>query len=188
MSIGSISPVTAVLLANTQEFTARMDDAQAKMTALGASSDTAGQKFTKFGSMAADAVLGLGVAAAGFAVDEGFKLTETMDKLQNATGDFGQDWRFYRRFGDLTSQHRAGGHQGCQGAPTHGSCSQGSTCDQHERRLGDPVPYRRRSPAPEGDQGPREYDRPSGGGFAQCRGGDGGPGGHAPREGRCGLL
>jgi TP901 family phage tail tape measure protein len=86
MSIGSISPVTAVLLANTQEFTARMDDAQAKMTALGASSDTAGQKFTKFGSMAADAVLGLGVAAAGFAVDEGFKLTETMDKLQNATG------------------------------------------------------------------------------------------------------
>ena len=56
------------------------------MEALGASTDTLGQKFTKFGNVAADAVLGLGVAAAGFAVDEGFKLTETMDKLQNATG------------------------------------------------------------------------------------------------------
>ena len=86
MSLGSISPVTAILLANTAEYSAKMDEAMGKMEALGASSDTAGAKFTKFGNLAADAVLGLGVAATGFAVDEGFKLTETMDKLQNSTG------------------------------------------------------------------------------------------------------
>lgn len=86
MSIGSLAPVTALLLADTKEFSAKMDEAGAKMEELGASSDTLGAKFTKFGKVASDAVLGLGVAAAGFAVDEGFKLNETMDKLQNSTG------------------------------------------------------------------------------------------------------
>jgi len=84
--LGGLTPVTAVLLADTKEFSAKIDEAGAKMEALGASTDTLGQKFTKFGNVAADAVLGLGVAAAGFALDEGFKLTETMDRLQNATG------------------------------------------------------------------------------------------------------
>jgi TP901 family phage tail tape measure protein len=86
MSISGLSPVTAILLADTAEYSAKMDEAQGKMEALGAESDTLGAKFTKFGNLAADAVLGLGVAATGFALDEGVKLNETMDQLQNATG------------------------------------------------------------------------------------------------------
>ena len=86
MAISSLSPVTALLLADTKEFTAKMDEAGRKMEELGKTSTSAGEKFTKFGKVASDAVLGLGAAAVGFAVDEGLKLNETMDKLQNSTG------------------------------------------------------------------------------------------------------
>lgn len=81
-----LPPVVAVLAADTKEFTGKMDEAQAKMEAFGATSDTAGAKFKRFGNVAANAVLGLGAAVVGFSVDQGFKFQESMDRLQNATG------------------------------------------------------------------------------------------------------
>ena len=84
--MGLLPPVVATLIADTAEYSASMDKAIGKMGELDAASDTAGAKFTKFGNLAADAVLGLGVAAGAFALDEGYKLTETMDQLQNSTG------------------------------------------------------------------------------------------------------
>jgi TP901 family phage tail tape measure protein len=81
-----IPPAILTLFADTKEATAKLDEVGAKMDALGAQTDAAGSKFTSFGSKAATAVLGLGVAVAAYSVDQGYKLTESMDQLQNATG------------------------------------------------------------------------------------------------------
>jgi len=86
MAFGSLSSVTATLIADTREFSAKIDEAQAKMEGFGKTSETVGQKFTKFGNMAANAVIGAGAAIVGFSVDEAFKFQEAMDRLQNATG------------------------------------------------------------------------------------------------------
>jgi TP901 family phage tail tape measure protein len=84
--LGGLSPVTAVLLADTKEFSAKFDEAAAKMGELGAASDTLGQRFTAMGGKLATAVLGAGVAVGAFALDEGVKLNDTMDNLQQSTG------------------------------------------------------------------------------------------------------
>ena len=85
MSFNSLSPVTAALLADTKEYSAKMDEAQAKMEGFGATSEATGAKFTAFASKASSAVLGVGAALGAVAVDEAFKFQEALDKVQNTT-------------------------------------------------------------------------------------------------------
>lgn len=82
---GFLPPVVAVLVADTAEYTAGMDKAIGKMGELDAATDTAGAKFTKFGGLLSDAVLGGAAAFAAFGVDKAVKMTEALDTLQNQT-------------------------------------------------------------------------------------------------------
>src|SRR5487761_2607332 len=82
----ALPPTVAQLLADTREYTAKMTEAQAKMTEFGASTDAAGGKFSSFASKASTAVLGLGAAIGGYAVDQAYKYQEALDKIQNQAG------------------------------------------------------------------------------------------------------
>ena len=84
--MASLPPVIATLLADTKEYSAKMTEAQAKMGELGAASDKAGSKFTSVANKASTAVLGLGAAIGGYAVDQAYKYQEALDKIQNQAG------------------------------------------------------------------------------------------------------
>ena len=86
MSLGGLTPVSAVLLADTKEFSAKMDEASAKMGELGAASDATSSKFTNFASKASDAVLGATAAIGIYAVDKAYKFQESLDAIKNQAG------------------------------------------------------------------------------------------------------
>lgn len=84
--MGMLPPVVATLVADTKEYSAKMAEAQGQMEEFAGASDAAGAKFTKFGNVLSDAVLGAAGAVAAFSLDEGYKFQESMDQMQNATG------------------------------------------------------------------------------------------------------
>jgi TP901 family phage tail tape measure protein len=83
---GFLPPVVATLLADTGEYTAKMDEAQTKMAELGGEADATAGSFAGFATKASTAILGVGVALGAFAIDRAVKFNESMDTLQNATG------------------------------------------------------------------------------------------------------
>ena len=84
--MGLLPPVVATLLADTKEYSTKMTEADAKMKELGSSADSTGAKFGKFASKASTAVLGLGVALGGYALDKAYTFQEGLDKIQNQAG------------------------------------------------------------------------------------------------------
>lgn len=82
---GLLPPVVATLLADTKEYTAKMDEATGKMEEFGAASDTSGGKLSGFASKASTAIIGVGVAFAAYATDEAYKFQEALDTVQNQT-------------------------------------------------------------------------------------------------------
>ena len=81
-----LPPVVATLVADTKEFTAKVDEAGVKMRELGASSETAGSKFSNFASKASTAVLAAGAAIGVYAVDKAYKFQESLDAIKNQAG------------------------------------------------------------------------------------------------------
>ncbi len=84
--MGMLPPVVATLVADTKEYSAKMDEATAKMGELGAAAEKSGSKFNSYLGKASTAVLGLGVALGGYALDKAFSFQEGLDKLQNQAG------------------------------------------------------------------------------------------------------
>lgn len=82
---GLLPPVIATLIADTKEYMAKMDAAQAKMGEFGAESDVAGTKISNFANKASTAILGLGVAVGVYAVDQAYKFQESLDQIKNQT-------------------------------------------------------------------------------------------------------
>ena len=85
MSIGSLSPVTAVLLADTKAYSAKMDEAQAKMGAFGATGETAGARVGAAWEKMSTMIAGAGVAVVAVAVDLAYKYNEALDSMQRQT-------------------------------------------------------------------------------------------------------
>ena len=63
-----------------------MTEAQAQMAKLGTASMTTSEKMAAFGSKAATATIGLGIALGGYAVDQAYKFQESLDKVKNQAG------------------------------------------------------------------------------------------------------
>lgn len=82
----SLPPVIATLIADTKEYSAKMDESMVKMRELGTESQLTGSKMAGFASKASTAVLGLGAAIGGYAVDQAYKYQEALDKIQNQAG------------------------------------------------------------------------------------------------------
>ena len=83
---GLLPPVIATLLADTKQYSVKIDDAEAKMVKLGATTMTTGEKMAAFGKKAATATIGLGLVLGGYAVDQAYKFQESLDKIQNQAG------------------------------------------------------------------------------------------------------
>ena len=84
--MGFLPPVIARLIADTKEYSAKMTEAQAQMAELGNASKTTSEKMAAFGSKAATATIGLGLALGGYAVDQAYKFNEALDKVKNQAG------------------------------------------------------------------------------------------------------
>ena len=84
--MGFLPPVIARLIADTKEYSAKMTEAQAQMAELGTASKTTSEKMAAFGSKAATATIGLGIALGGYAVDQAYKFQESLDKVKNQAG------------------------------------------------------------------------------------------------------
>lgn len=84
--MGMLPPLVATLIADTKEYTAKMDEAQAKMAEFGGASEATGAKMAGFASTASTAVLGVGVALGGLALEKAYSFSEAMDKLKNQAG------------------------------------------------------------------------------------------------------
>ena len=82
----TLPPVIARLIADTRQYTAKMTEAQAQMAELGTASTTTSEKMAAFGSKAATATIGLGLALGGYAVDQAYKFQESLDKVKNQAG------------------------------------------------------------------------------------------------------
>ena len=80
-----LPPVIATLLADTKEFSAKIDSAQAKMDAMGKKSLTTGQKFEKMGGMMAKAVIGGGLAVAAISVKMAYDYNAALDEMARTT-------------------------------------------------------------------------------------------------------
>ena len=85
MSISSLSPVTALLLADTREYSAKMDEAQGKMEAFGKTSGSAGQKLGDMWSKMSTVVVGAAAGVVAVAVDMAYKYNEALDTMQRST-------------------------------------------------------------------------------------------------------
>ena len=83
---GLLPPVIATLIADTKEYMAKMTEAQGKMAMFGNESMTTAEKMTAFGSKAATAVIGVGLALGAYAVDQAYKFQESLDKVENQAG------------------------------------------------------------------------------------------------------
>lgn len=82
---GLLPPVVATLLADTKEYSAKMDEATGKMEEFGAASDTTGSRLSGFASKASTAIIGVGVAFAAYATVEAYKFQSALDQLKNTT-------------------------------------------------------------------------------------------------------
>jgi len=81
-----LSPIIATLFADTKEYMAKMTEAEEKMGKFGLAAEASSTKFNKFASKASTAVIGLGGAIAGYAVDQALKFNDVLDKIQNQSG------------------------------------------------------------------------------------------------------
>ena len=81
-----LSPVIATLLADTKEFMAKMDEAEHKVDEFGKTSEKTGTKVSNLVGKSSTAVIGLGAAFTGFALDRAMKFNEGLDQLQNQAG------------------------------------------------------------------------------------------------------
>ena len=84
--IMALPPVIATLLADTKQYQAKMTEAQAQMAKFGKETQTTSEKMAAFGSKAATATIGLGLALGGYAVDQAYKFQESLDKVKNQAG------------------------------------------------------------------------------------------------------
>ena len=84
--MGMLNPVIATLLADTKEYMAKMNEAEEKMHKFGKAAEGTGSKFHKFANTASTAIIGVGVAITGYAIDEALKFNEVLDKIQNQSG------------------------------------------------------------------------------------------------------
>ena len=84
--MGMLPPVVATLVADTKEYSAKMDEATGKMAALGKEAQKSGSAFGTYMGKASTAVIGLGAALGAYAVDKAFKFQEGLDALQNQAG------------------------------------------------------------------------------------------------------
>ena len=82
---GLLPPVIATLLADTKEYSAKMDEATGKMAAFGKAGDTTGQKMDAFATKASTAILGVGVAVGAAALDFAYKYSEALDTVRLQT-------------------------------------------------------------------------------------------------------
>ena len=82
----ALPPVIATLVADTKEYSAKMDESIVKMREMGAASESTSSKMAGFASTASSAILGVGVALGGYAVDQAYKYQEALDKIQNQAG------------------------------------------------------------------------------------------------------
>ena len=81
-----LPPVVATLLADTKEFSAKVDEAALKMREIGGAADESGGKFSNFASKASTAVLATGAALGVYAVDKAYKFQESLDAIKNQAG------------------------------------------------------------------------------------------------------
>ena len=84
--MGFLPPIIATLIADTKEYTAKMTEAQAKMTEFGASSQTSAGLFGLSSSTIALGAAGVAAAIGGYAVNSAYKFQEGLDKLKNQAG------------------------------------------------------------------------------------------------------
>ena len=84
--MGLLNPIIATLFADTKEYMAKMTEAEEKMGKFGLAAEASSTKFNKFASKASTAVIGLGGAIAGYAVDQALKFNDVLDKIQNQSG------------------------------------------------------------------------------------------------------
>ena len=84
--MGMLSPVIATLLADTKEYMAKMNEADEKMHKFGKTAEESGGKFHKFANTASNAVIGVGAAITGYAIDQALKFNEVLDNIQNQSG------------------------------------------------------------------------------------------------------
>ena len=84
--MGLLNPVIATLLADTKEYMAKMNEADAKMNKFGKTAEESGGKFHKFANTASNAVIGVGAAITGYAIDQALKFNEVLDNIQNQSG------------------------------------------------------------------------------------------------------
>lgn len=89
--MGMLNPVIATLLADTKEYMAKMNEADEKMHKFGKTAEESGGKFHKFANTASNAVIGVGAAITGYAIDEALKFNEVLDKIQNQSGASAQE-------------------------------------------------------------------------------------------------
>lgn len=84
--MGLLPPVVATLLLDSKQYSAEMDKAILKTDELGAASKRNSGLMAGAMGKASTAVLGLGVAIGGYALDKAVKFQEGLDKLQNQAG------------------------------------------------------------------------------------------------------
>jgi len=81
-----IPPVIATLIADTKEYMAKMDEAQAKMAEFGGESSKASALFSSSTASIVAGAAGVGVAIGAYAVDAAMKFNDQMDSLRNQAG------------------------------------------------------------------------------------------------------
>ena len=83
---GLLPPVVATLIADTKEYTAKMTEAQAKMTEFGAASESSAGMFGLSASTIAIGAVGVATAVGVYAVESAYKFQEGLDKIKNQAG------------------------------------------------------------------------------------------------------
>lgn len=86
MAEGLLPPVVATLIADTKEYSAKMAEASATMDEFGAKNELTGAKVNRFANKASNAVLGLGVGIAAYALHAGMGFQSAMTQVQNSAG------------------------------------------------------------------------------------------------------
>jgi len=81
-----LPPVIATLIADTKEYTAKMTEAQAKMTEFGAASKSSAGLFGLSAKTIAFGAAGVAAAVGVYAVDAAMKFNEQMDKVKLQAG------------------------------------------------------------------------------------------------------
>ena len=83
---GLLPPVVATLIADTKEYTAKMTEAQAKMTEFGAASESSAGMFGLSASTIAIGAVGVATAVGVYAVESAYKFQDGLDKIKNQAG------------------------------------------------------------------------------------------------------